>query len=378
MNILVLITILVYVVLALFFTFSFRNSSGVDSFFEPSVSVVVAARDEAHNLEKCLSSIKKLQYPREKLELIVVDDNSSDASVAIIDRIAENSLFRCIRLKEDEKTRPGKAGAILEGIEQSKGEIIFITDADCRVPKNWLRTLLRYFAENVGLVGGFTLYDQRADNTSRWGKIQSCDLSFLSGIAAAAARLQKPVSWLGNNLAFRRQAYDQVGGYRALGPSLVEDFALINAITRTGTWRFSFAAHADATVISEPTKNLACFYQQRKRWASGLHQVPPFGLFVLIVAFLSHLAIIVALLLYPLSDAVLSFLLLSVADFIFLYRVLATLQRKDLLRFFFGFELLYFSYTLLLPILRLFDRKILWKNDSYDRGHISKRNAHKK
>ncbi len=368
MNIIFILVVFFYILLTLLFTFSFRNPSVVTSEFEPKISIIVAARNEAQNLSGSLQSLRDVNYPVEKYEIVVVDDNSNDDSPEIIKRFAADPLFRCIRLNENEKTRPGKAGAILEGIDQSRGEIIFITDADCRVPRNWVKNLLQYFDKNTGLVGGFTLLDQPGDNTSRWGKIQSCDLSFLLGIAVASARLKKPVSWLGNNMAFRRTAYDLVGGYAVLGHSLVEDFALINAIAGSGKWKVVLTRHPDSIVTSRPSANMADFYRQRKRWASGMNRVPPFGLFIMASSFLSHLIVVAAFLLLSIELAISGIFFLFAADFIFLYRVLVSLQRKDLLRYFVSFELLYFAYTLLLPVSHIFDRKILWKNESYDRS----------
>lgn len=368
MNIILILVVFFYILLTLLFAFSFRNPAAVTSDFEPKISIIVAARNEAQNLSASLQSLCDVNYPAEKYEIVVVDDNSNDDSPEIIKRFAADPLFRCIRLNENEKTRPGKAGAILEGIDQSRGEIIFVTDADCRVPRNWVKNLLRYFDRDTGLVGGFTLLDRQGDKTSLWGKIQSCDLCFLLGIAAASAHLKKPVSWLGNNMAFRRTAYDLVGGYAALGHSLVEDFALINAIAGSGKLKVTFIHHPDSLVTSLPATNVMDFYRQRKRWASDMKQVPPFGLFIMASSFLSHFAIVAAFLLLPIELAFAGFFFLFTADFIFLFRVLSTLQRKDLLRYFIGFEWLYFAYTLLLPVLHFFDRKILWKNELYDRN----------
>ena len=366
MNIIFILVVFFYILLTLLFTFSFRNPSAATSELEPKISIIVAVRNEAQNLSASLQSLRDVNYPLEKYEIVIVDDNSNDDSPEIIKRFAADPLFRCIHMNENQKTRPGKAGAILEGINQSRGEIIFVTDADCRVPRNWVKNLLRYFDKDTGLVGGFTLLDRQGDNASRWEKIQSCDLSYLLGIAAASAHLKKPVSWLGNNMAFRRTAYDEVGGYAALGHSLVEDFALINAIAGSGKWNVVFTHHPDSLVTSRPSTNMMDFYQQRKRWISGMNRVPMFGLFVMASSFLGHLVVVAAFLLLPIKLAVAGLFFFFIADFIFLFRVLASLHRKDLLRYFFDFEWLYFAYTLLLPFLHFFDRKIRWKNESYD------------
>ena len=229
---------------------------------EPKISIIVAARNEAQHLSKCLQSLLNVEYPLAKTEIIVVDDCSTDRSGEIIEKIARTySRIKHLRLDPTQKRQPGKAGAILYGIDHSSGEIIFITDADCQVPPTWVRGLLSLFTERVGLVGGFTLLDRKKDATSLFGRVQSLDWLYLLSVAAAAATRGKPLSWIGNNMAFRRQAYETVGGYQALGCSLIEDFALAHAIATQTDWQVRFAAVKDALVQSSPATSWIHLYR---------------------------------------------------------------------------------------------------------------------
>ncbi|OGB99379.1 hypothetical protein A2V82_06080 [candidate division KSB1 bacterium RBG_16_48_16] len=330
----------------------------------PFVSVVVAARNEARFLPACLSSLVDLDYPKERLEIVIVNDDSQDTSEEIIRQFASTSpVIKYVNLASHQKKRPGKEGAILSGINSSRGEMIFITDADCRVPCSWIKTLLSAMAPDVGIVGGFTLLDRRGDSTSIWGKIQSLDWLFLLSMACAAARMGKPLSWVGNNLAFRRDAYDEVGGYLGIDSSLVEDFSLINAIRRKTAWRIVFSTSPGAIISSYPEKTLKQFYFQRRRWATGVSKILTFGKILMGTTIAAHATIFAVALLHGVSLAVGFGAILLLADLFFLSRALAIFCRKDLFLYFLGFEAIYFLYTLVLPVLSLFDRNIRWKDN---------------
>jgi 1,2-diacylglycerol 3-beta-glucosyltransferase len=335
---------------------------------EPPVSVIIAIRNEAPHLEACLHSLAALDYSAEKLEIILIDDASSDGSDKLLQRFCtEHPRMRTIRLNHTEKELPGKAGAIYAGIKECHGEIIFVTDADCRVPSGWIRYLLEAFNDQVGLVGGFTLLQPlkvEEGGKSRFAAVQALDWLFLLGIAAAAIRLGKPVSWMGNNMAFRRSAYDEVGGYPALGHSLIEDFALLNAISRKTRWKVHITAAKEAAVISLPVENLVALYNQRRRWALGIQQVRPFGKLLMITSFVSHFGATVGLF-CCIKAGLAAMMLLMAGDFMFCRKMTRETQSKSLLRQFLAFEAFYFAYSLALPLLMILDRRIRWKGQSF-------------
>ncbi len=364
-NFFALIAAIVYAVLGGFLSLSLTKKSGKRKGFEPKISMIVAARNEAVHLPECLRSLLNVEYPPAKTEIIVVDDGSTDSSGEIIDHFAAaHPRTKHLRLNPDQKRRPGKAGAILYGIDHSSGEIIFITDADCQVPRTWIRGLLSLFTARVGLVGGFTLLDRKKDSTSLFGKIQSLDWLYLLSVAAAASNWGKPLSWVGNNMAFRRQAYEDVGGYRALGYSLIEDFVLANAIATRTDWQVRFAAVKEALVHSSPAASLRQLYRQRRRWFTGFGSMRPFGKSIMIISTLAHLScVVLAVVQWQLSLS--CFVLLSLADWLLLYPTATILGRRDLLRHFPAFQVYFFCYTILFPFFLFFDRQVVWKEQTY-------------
>jgi len=112
----------------------------------PGISVVVPAYQAENTIEDCILSLLDLQYPKDKLEIIVVDNNSNDSTGARIKKYDVNYIF--------EKNRNAYA-ARNKGIEIVKYEYIAFTDADCIVSKDWLCNMVKHFeSKNVGIIGG--------------------------------------------------------------------------------------------------------------------------------------------------------------------------------------------------------------------------------
>ena len=369
----ILVIQVIYLFFGLLFILTKPQSSKRAQPFEPLVSVVLPARNEGHRLKYCVESLLLLDYPPEKMEIIIVDDDSQDGSQEIIaPLIASKNYISYHILTPELKIQPGKAGALLYGIEKSSGEVVFVTDADCRVPRTWIKGLLAHMTDSTGLVGGFTILENETDPAAILGKIESLDLVFLLTVAASSARLRRAASWIGNNLAFRRQAYDQVGGYAALGFSLIEDMTLVNAIGQKTQWGLRFSAEPDTLVLSYPLHSFKEFLDQHKRWLFGIKDIRPFAKLLIGLAFLSRTGIPV---LFFLTSAKLALSILASVLFIDMFicrRSLAALNRLELLKYFFGFECHTIFLAFALPISLIARPKIQWKENTYSSKIFSK------
>ena len=112
----------------------------------PKVSIIVIAYNEEKMLPLCLDSLMELDYPEDKLETILVDNNSTDRTKDIIRKYPVKYVF------EHKRTR---GAARNKGIKASSGEFIAFTDADCIVDRNWIRRLVQGFdSDNIGGCGG--------------------------------------------------------------------------------------------------------------------------------------------------------------------------------------------------------------------------------
>jgi cellulose synthase/poly-beta-1,6-N-acetylglucosamine synthase-like glycosyltransferase len=329
----------------------------------PNVSVVVAARNEEENIERCLRSILQVDYPADKLEVVVADDGSTDRTPEIISKIKqEHNNLKVIRIESQINNLKGKANALAQAIAQTNGEFIFLTDADCEVPRTWIKGMLRHFDEKTGVASGVTIIET--------GKIfygmQSLDWAFLLSVAAAVGRLFKPVACIGNNMAFRKEAYIECGGYQNLKFSITEDFALFKAITENGKWGYAFPVDLETLVISKPVKTLKELYHQKKRWGTGGLDTGLLGIVIMSGGFIFHLLLILSpLLIEKISSLLISLALKFFIDGAFLFKTLKKFKKTSLLKYLPFFELYYIIYVVVLPFVVFFGGKTVWKDRKY-------------
>jgi cellulose synthase/poly-beta-1,6-N-acetylglucosamine synthase-like glycosyltransferase len=165
----------------------------------PTVTVVVPAYQAAATLADCLESLTRLDYPRERLELICVDNDSSDETAAIIRRFAPVVTA----LSE---SRRGASAARNRGLAHARGDIVAFTDADCTVAPSWLTSLIRPLADvRVGIAGGRILAMRPCNWIERFGeRIHD---------HAKAISATEPPYVISMNWASRRDVLAHYGGF---------------------------------------------------------------------------------------------------------------------------------------------------------------------
>jgi 1,2-diacylglycerol 3-beta-glucosyltransferase len=325
------------------------------------VSVIIAARNEENNLPNCLESAATQTYPESQYEIIVVNDGSTDRTEIVCrDFIQRYPNIKLINVQEDVYLR-GKANALAQGIDATKGEIILITDADCTVLPTWVEQTAKRYDDKTDLVGGFTL--QKADTP--FEGMQSLDWVFILGVAAAAASLKHPLGSIGNNLSFRKSTYDQLGGYRKLKFSVTEDYTVVQAIVASQKRNYYYPIDPKHMVVSKPCPNFLTLLRQKHRWGKGGLDMKPAGFAVMVIGFLMHLSPFVMLYWGGIVQAASALMIKFIADYIFLYKILKQLNRTDELRWFYWFELYFIIYVMLLPFLVFFGGKVKWKGREF-------------
>jgi cellulose synthase/poly-beta-1,6-N-acetylglucosamine synthase-like glycosyltransferase len=112
----------------------------------PFISIIIPAKNEEKLIRSCITSLHALDYPKDKLEIIVVDGISTDQTDTVAREMGANVL-----INKKQTVSPGRN----IGFENAHGELIAFTDADCIVDKNWLASSIKYFEkEDVACVGG--------------------------------------------------------------------------------------------------------------------------------------------------------------------------------------------------------------------------------
>jgi 1,2-diacylglycerol 3-beta-glucosyltransferase len=327
----------------------------------PTVSIIISARNEEENIIRCLTSLDRQIYPEGKIEFIVVDDKSTDSTGKLIDDfIKGKDKFRKVVTTKEIGHLKGKTNALANAIEIAKGDVILTTDADCEASPDWVYTTASYFDKDIGMVNGYTT--QEAENS--FDGMQALDFIYLLTIAAGTINLGYPISCIGNNMAYRKQAYLDVGGYENLPFSVTEDSNLLLAMDSLKKYKIIYPLDAMALVHSAPCRDFKELYGQKKRWAVGGINVPLRGYLIMTTAFLVNLFILLTPFFFSPVWLYLTVLKLA-TDFFVLYPVHKVLGLKKNLKYFFVFEIYYTLYVLALPFILLFSRKVVWKNRKY-------------
>jgi cellulose synthase/poly-beta-1,6-N-acetylglucosamine synthase-like glycosyltransferase len=366
LSLITLFSIIIYFLLGLLIHFGLSKKYR-QTIHIPKTTILVAARNEDKHLGACLDSLAKQDYPIDFLQIVVVNDRSTDQTRKIIldyrDRI---SFLELVDVSNNQNELKGKMNALTQGMDHAVGEIILITDADCRVPDTWVSEMVSYFTEKVGLVGSLTMIDRPEENFRIFDDIQTLDWFFLQAIAAGTSGINLPVSVLGNNFGFKKSVYDKIGGFRRIGFSLTEDMALLNTIVKNTEYKIVYPLQRRSMIQSLPLYHFREFIQQRKRWLSGGLKAPLWGWVLMSTSFITHFLIVVNLVLLNFSiPVILGLVFLSGIDLSLIWRLILKSGTKNLVRYFILFEIFYFLYTLILAMGILLPGKIYWKGRSF-------------
>ena len=328
---------------------------------QPFVSVLIAARNEELNLPQCLESVLNQTYDSGRFEVIVINDHSTDGTESICQEFAHRfANFGYANAREDNALK-GKTNALDQGIEKALGEIILITDADCSVRRTWVEWTAKRYSSSVGIVGGITL-----QNAGNWFEgMQSLDWAFLLGLAASTVSLRYPLSTIGNNLSFRKAAYEDVGGYRRIPFSVTEDFMLFQSIIKTRKWNYLCPIDPNVLVNSQPCSSWKELIRQKHRWGKGGLDMRLSGFSIMVIGFGLNALMLISLLLGSPLMLLATVFFKMVGDFSFLRAVLKKLGRLDLLKYFLAFQAYFFLYVLLLPFVVFFGGRVVWKGRKY-------------
>jgi GT2 family glycosyltransferase len=219
----------------------------------PSTTVVVPAFNAEGTIEACVRSLVELRYPAEALELVVVDNGSSDGTRAVLERFAD-------RIAIVEEPRRGPAAARNAGIRRARGEVVAFTDADCTVAPDWLDELVEPLDDpEVGIVGGAILAREGANAAERYGETIHDHRS--------ALLVWRPPYAITMNWASRRAVLDEVGLFDEAFRRC-EDIDLSYRIGRAG---YSLVYQPSAVVRHRNEQSLPGL--SREGWQHGFHAV---------------------------------------------------------------------------------------------------------
>ena len=319
------------------------------------ISIIIAARNEETRIKPCLKSLENLNYPVEKFEIIFIDDNSSDRTAEVIRSYCNKyQNWKIISLGEKSRKLKGKKNALQKGIAAAKGELIFTTDADCVVPPDWLSIMSGYFKQGVSMVLG---YSPLIKSKRIYFKLLQFDNVF-SGIAAAAtAKLGYPFTSVGRNLAYRKDAYEDVGGFLSLKKyKSGDDIHLTGRFRHTNNGAIDYCSQADTFVETQIPTTLKEVIQQQIRKNSKTFQLSAWSIFVMLIIFFYY--IILYTLPYFLPAWLTTWLVLIVIkfllEFIPLRKASKIFKQNDLILFIPLMQIVYPIYIIIFSIIGTF------------------------
>lgn len=316
------------------------------------ISVLIPFRNEEKNIIKTLKSIESQDYPEERFEVIFIDDHSDDNSKELLKKNISRSNIKVISVPDDYSVKAHKKRAIRYGIENSKGQIIVTTDADCIHNKQWLKTLLSFFDDQTGFVSGPVKF---VESKNLFGRLQELEFAGLVITGAGLIGSNSPTICNAANIAYRKKVFDEVGGFSLqMNLSSGDDELLMQKIFKDTNHKIKFALDKKAVVETEANENLKQFYQQRKRWASkGLFYKNKSLVLRLILIYLFYLSLLIQPILGFTLDSkffisfFISFSAKILLEFLIIKKGTELLFHKRILNIFLLAEILHIPYIII-------------------------------
>ena len=297
----------IYILFVLFFLTGLRRLKSNEKITTnwPAVAIVIAARNEEENLPKILQDLTQLDYPKQLLQIMVVDDRSTDKTWQLIEHFAElHSNIQGLRIEEKSTEMAPKKYALTKGIAQTDGKIILSTDADCRIPQGWVKSMVKALENGVGISVGSSRID--IQKPSSFTHYQLVD--FLALTTANAGAMGWGFFWTGSgqNLAYKRKTFNDIDGFNPVRDRISgDDIYLVQSIGKR--YGCTFNTDPDSFIKTKPLLSITEFMNQRIRWSSNSRlaaKTDLFFLFFLFNAFLLNSTLLVGIFI-PLSYSIL-------------------------------------------------------------------------
>jgi cellulose synthase/poly-beta-1,6-N-acetylglucosamine synthase-like glycosyltransferase len=324
----------------------------------PIVSIIVAARNEEDNIGLCIESLLKIDYPGDKLEIILMNDRSTDRTKEIIFSYMEkNPVIKYLEANESIGKLKGKTNALAIAIKKSKGEMIFTTDADIQVRPAWVMEMIKYYDGVTGVVSSFSTIAPK----NLWWGMQSFDWLYLLAIACGGNGVNQEISCLGNNMSYRRKAYEEVGGYENIKFSVTEDFMLLHTIREKTKWKAKFPVNIDVMNDTYPCKDVMELYRQKKRWMrGGLDSGYP-GVTAGIIEYITNSVFLFGWIFVDIKHYLIYVFSKILIDILFVFIPAKKFKMLKVYIYLLFFEIYFSIYTFLTPFIVIFGGKVVWK-----------------
>ena len=364
-----ILSILLYSFLIILFFYAWRRQLSFKECLVSRpifVSIIIPARNEEKQISNILTDLTSQNYDFSFFEIVVVNDHSQDNTQLVANSYKEKlSNFSVLELPE---ALLGKKQSLAYAISKSKGELIITVDADCRVGKYWLSSIVSFYNQfRPKIIIGPLLY---REGKSIFEKIQSVEIAGLVASGAGAAFLNHSIMCNGANLAFTREAYLKSAAMMKSHLASGDDLFLLLSVKKNWPKEICFLKSRNALALTNSESDLKNFIQQRKRWTSKARYYRDADIILTAgVVFVSNLLIVASLIaafFQPYLFLLFVFLLAikSVGDLLLLNSFLVFFEMKNILKYFWQAQLLYPFYILFMGVYGNIG-KFKWKNRIY-------------
>ncbi len=227
---------------------------------KPFVSVIIAAKNEAKNLNSFLPKVLEQNY--KEFEVIVVNDSSSDNTAEICNKLDKQfNNLKIIHLKKSD----GKKNALTKGILASKGEYLLFTDADCfPASKNWITGMMSQLFDKKSIVLGYGAYIDKQTLLSKFIKFDSFLIAIQYFYAAKNGRAYMGV---GRNIAYDKSVWEKVNGFQQhIKIASGDDDLFVASVANKNN--VAICVNKDAFTYSISANTIKEFLQQKTRHIS--------------------------------------------------------------------------------------------------------------
>ena len=293
-----LILLIVYIGLLLYYRSGWLaipvfQQSPITNHQSTFITVLIPARNEAENISCLLDALLAQSYPKELFEVIVINDHSTDNTAEIVGRY---SNFKLIFLKNFIAAGPinaYKKKAIEIGIQQSRGELIVTTDADCYAPENWLQNIATFYETNKPELIVMPVAINCSLNAIEI--FQALDFMTLQGITGASVQKKMHSMCNGANLAYTRKSFNAVNGFKGIDSiASGDDMLLMHKIALQYPKGIFYLKSTEVIVQTQPVHTIKEFFNQRIRWASKADKYEDKRIFwVLVLVYLFNLMMVI-------------------------------------------------------------------------------------
>lgn len=337
----------------------------------PMVSILVPARNEASNIANCLRQLREQDYPADRIEVIVIDDHSTDGTADLVRGFPMPNLQLLSlsdALPEGIPANAYKKQALELGVHQAQGDFILTTDADCLPPPNWARSMVAQMEGNDWqAVAGTVLCPPEGGALQRF---QALDFAGMMLMTAAGLRSGRFTLGNGASLGYRKAAFLAVEGYAGnYAHASGDDVFLLRKLAKRYPGQIGSLKQASAAVRTAPKPDWRSLMQQRLRWGTKNRRAAEgwAATLALGTAFLLSWWILLSLpmLLWAGLPGIGLFATLLAAKTVADYQLLSTAARffgqPQALRLFWQSEALHIFYLAVVGLLALVRKQYVWK-----------------